>query len=414
MSNQPQFVVVKEATNGIGLAGLIFSILGWLTCGLLCLVGAPLSFLGLFSKGPKGTAIAGLIVGFPGVLFFVFIGIGLVASVLGIGATAASVGVVGAIESSDDIQRTPEAQAKVDEMRSERAAQESEDSGTTAIVDDAMHGPTETSRQDDSSPKDAVAREAQAIFADQMTKYQQKLAKWEASQAIIKSETARKAELTKAIATHKGTEPPELTFESRVWETVGSTSQTTATLVTTDNVSVTLRNAAGKEIDVPKDRLNAVSRIYVQNSFDQITERMESAEPWAEELSRLESERTAANDLIAENTSSEPKPPVQSEVTEKLKAEIAFKAKAEAAEREREAQRIANAPKMNKANFDRCQTGMTYAEVTAIVGDPYDVVSDVQIAGSHTVMVVWKAEGFSNANMTFQDGRLIAKAQLGL
>jgi hypothetical protein len=65
------------------MAGLIFSIIGWLTCGLLCIPGAFFSFLGLFSRGPKGVAIAGLIVGFPGILFFAFVGLGIIMAVLG-------------------------------------------------------------------------------------------------------------------------------------------------------------------------------------------------------------------------------------------------------------------------------------------------------------------------------------------
>ena len=85
--NQPnQVVVVQQDSNGLGLAGLIFSILGWLTCGAACIVGVFLSCLGLLSKGPKATAIAGLIVGLPGVLFFLFVGIGLIAGIIGMEA----------------------------------------------------------------------------------------------------------------------------------------------------------------------------------------------------------------------------------------------------------------------------------------------------------------------------------------
>lgn len=90
--NQPsqQIVVIENSTNGLGLAGLIFSCIGWLTCGLLCIPGALLSFFGLFSK-PRGTAIAGLIVGFPGVLFFVFAGMAMIAGFLGLGAASVAV-----------------------------------------------------------------------------------------------------------------------------------------------------------------------------------------------------------------------------------------------------------------------------------------------------------------------------------
>ncbi|QDV25324.1 SHD1 domain-containing protein [Aureliella helgolandensis] len=87
---QPQTVVIHKSddTNVLGMAGLIFSTIGWLTCGLLCIPGAALSFLALFSRKPKGLALAGLIVGFPGVLFFAFVGMGLMMGALGLGAAA--------------------------------------------------------------------------------------------------------------------------------------------------------------------------------------------------------------------------------------------------------------------------------------------------------------------------------------
>lgn len=90
MSNAPQTVihVNNQGTSALGLAGLIFSILGWFTCGLLCIPGAALSILGLLSSKPKGLAIAGLIVGFPGTLFFIFVGASMLAGALGIGAAA--------------------------------------------------------------------------------------------------------------------------------------------------------------------------------------------------------------------------------------------------------------------------------------------------------------------------------------
>ena len=82
MNQQP------ASTSGIAIAGIVFSIIGWFTCGLLCIPGAFLCFLALFSRGPKGTAIAGLIVGFPGTLFFAFFGLTIIMGVLGLGAAA--------------------------------------------------------------------------------------------------------------------------------------------------------------------------------------------------------------------------------------------------------------------------------------------------------------------------------------
>lgn len=106
--NQPvqQVVVnVENKSNGFGLAGLIFSCIGWLTCGALCIPGAFLSFVGLFFK-PRGTAIAGLIVGFPGVIFFAVVGMGMLAGALGIGAAA-----TGAVEQAREAARRAEQKA---------------------------------------------------------------------------------------------------------------------------------------------------------------------------------------------------------------------------------------------------------------------------------------------------------------
>jgi hypothetical protein len=97
-----EVVVVNSESNGLGLAGLIFSSLGWLTCGLLCIPGAVLSLLGLFSKGPKGHAVAGLIVGFPGVAFFVLFGAGIILTLTGIG------GAVNAAKEIADARRSGE------------------------------------------------------------------------------------------------------------------------------------------------------------------------------------------------------------------------------------------------------------------------------------------------------------------
>lgn len=93
-SNQAErpFVIpqMQIGNSGLSTAGLIFSCLGWLTCGLLSPVGAFLCFLGLFARGSKSHAVAGLIVGFPGVIFLLTFGLGFLGifGILGIGVTS--------------------------------------------------------------------------------------------------------------------------------------------------------------------------------------------------------------------------------------------------------------------------------------------------------------------------------------
>lgn len=86
---QPQQTVIvqQQESNSLGLAGFIVSLAGWITCGMLCPVGLILSLCAL-GKRPRGFAIAGVILGLPGVLFFFLFGFGIVFTMLGIGAAA--------------------------------------------------------------------------------------------------------------------------------------------------------------------------------------------------------------------------------------------------------------------------------------------------------------------------------------
>lgn len=69
--------------------------------------------------------------------------------------------------------------------------------------------------------------------------------------------------------------------------------------------------------------------------------------------------------------------------------------------------------------FNQIQAGMTYDQVKAIIGSDGELISDVDIGMGeqyHTVIYTWygnKTTG-ANANFTFQGGKLLSKAQIGL
>lgn len=77
-----------------------------------------------------------------------------------------------------------------------------------------------------------------------------------------------------------------------------------------------------------------------------------------------------------------------------------------------------NDPKISKAEFDSISNGMTYEEVVAIIGGEGSVLSEVGEKGSPYYSIMYQYEGEkgfgSNANFTFQDNKLQAKAQFGL
>ena len=63
--------------------------------------------------------------------------------------------------------------------------------------------------------------------------------------------------------------------------------------------------------------------------------------------------------------------------------------------------------KINQENFDKIKTGMTLAEVKAILGEPTDSFSiDVAVISGGTAM--WKGEGIT-INIQFMNGKVIAK-----
>lgn len=70
MSQQPNIVYVQRPSNSMGVAGFIISLVGWVSCGILCPIGLVLSLIGL-RKQPRGFAVAGVILGVLGTIWAV-------------------------------------------------------------------------------------------------------------------------------------------------------------------------------------------------------------------------------------------------------------------------------------------------------------------------------------------------------
>lgn len=76
-----------------------------------------------------------------------------------------------------------------------------------------------------------------------------------------------------------------------------------------------------------------------------------------------------------------------------------------------------SAGKLTKEKFEQITDGMTYEEVVKIIGAEGTLISETGEKGTdfHTLMYEFPTDGmFSNANMMFQGGKLINKAQFGL
>lgn len=66
--------------------------------------------------------------------------------------------------------------------------------------------------------------------------------------------------------------------------------------------------------------------------------------------------------------------------------------------------------------YNQIETGMSYEEACDIVGSNGSVMSETDIAGYHTYIVMWYGHGSigANANITIQNDKVFAKAQFGL
>ncbi len=78
-----------------------------------------------------------------------------------------------------------------------------------------------------------------------------------------------------------------------------------------------------------------------------------------------------------------------------------------------------NPPTISLEEYNAIRTGMNLQEVTDIVGSSGTMISEVDLGLGYeyrTVMFQWDGEGSlgANANVTFQGGQVISKAQFGL
>ena len=69
---------------------------------------------------------------------------------------------------------------------------------------------------------------------------------------------------------------------------------------------------------------------------------------------------------------------------------------------------------LTMAKYKQIQSGMSYSEVSKIIGTPGEELSSSSIANIYTVMYSWINPDGSNMNALFQNGSLASKAQYGL
>ena len=72
--------------------------------------------------------------------------------------------------------------------------------------------------------------------------------------------------------------------------------------------------------------------------------------------------------------------------------------------------------RLNLEKFNKIETGMSYQDVVNIIGEEGTVLSESEIGNIKSTIYSWYGEGSigANANVTFQNGKVVSKAQVGL
>ena len=78
-----------------------------------------------------------------------------------------------------------------------------------------------------------------------------------------------------------------------------------------------------------------------------------------------------------------------------------------------------NEPNMSMDEFEQIKNGIAYEQVTAIVGSPGEIIVEqallaIRFTRNISVQRRGKYGGNSNAQLTFQGGKLTTKAQMGI
>ncbi|HVX87223.1 MAG TPA: DUF4190 domain-containing protein [Phycisphaerae bacterium] len=121
--------VQASPSNGLGVAGFITSLVGIVTCGLLCPIGLILSFIAIFRR-PRGFAVAGLVIGIVGTLIPVVIFLIWGAAVLAMFGFAAAVGP--ALQTYGNIST---AESRIHDAYAQHMSLPTDDDGDTLIDD---------------------------------------------------------------------------------------------------------------------------------------------------------------------------------------------------------------------------------------------------------------------------------------
>ena len=230
-----QHVTIHAApSNGLGVAGFIVSLVGFLTCGLACPIGLLLSLPAL-AKRPRGFAIAGSVLGFLGTAVLALWGFAFIMALLGLGAASEQM--------ARDLERGLEQQAA--EMETQRTASEASEEEPAYLGYDPPSADEQAEREEAGERMDR----AKQAYLD------------EAPEQDAAVETAKVV---------RPDPPVEAAADLSVDDTMRTWTSTAGTTLEGEFVSmalgkVQLRKRDGKIITVPMDKLSSEDQQFIRS-----------------------------------------------------------------------------------------------------------------------------------------------------
>ena len=297
MAQQRQQVIIQSppGPSAFSITGLVFSILGWFTCGLLCIPGAFFCLLALFGRGSKAVPIAGLIIGFPGTIFFGFVGLGMILTFLGIGAaattTTASVA-VGGLEIDSTVGGL-----EID---------------STVVADFQGSGETSAAQPKSGTQESVIDK----LLKERTEAFDSEMANWQEESLKIQDSID---ELEGQLRTTREAAPKKPVFESRVWRAQGG-FEATGSLLITDNVTFKIKKSDGSTSpEISKQKVAAEDQAYLEMAFRKLTKYSQDQESYDETIKQLQGEIDEQNKLASNLENSKPVAPKRSDIVEETK-----------------------------------------------------------------------------------------------
>lgn len=166
---------------------------------------------------------------------------------------------------------------------------------------------------------DQTILEAEKVFAERSEQFDRERELWEQQRDSFDGAGDRLAQLQEEHRLHMDSKPMPPRFETRDWSTFDGKYTTTAKLVNTNGEMVKLLREDNETAVVPRSKLIAGDRVYVDDAFEAIESSQSELSDWKTKKTQLESDIDAAQTLLDNGIGEQPQAPNLQSIVRELK-----------------------------------------------------------------------------------------------